>query len=261
VDFAWEVTALQHRYAVVAGLLLLLIPCAASLGQGLGYSIWEKSTGETEPVISWYGQTGLVLIPSALVGPAASVQGGAHWVNTDWVVGTAEEDLWLYSATVSLTDDLEVGAARLHHVPVVTGGAPQFDDATIMNAKYRVPLGSLADVANAPDIAFGIWDITNDLNRGYYVVASKALHTRDVGGPADLTVTAGLGNNEADEGTMDGFFAGVEIAPAPMFRLQAEYDAENFNAALRFFPTTSLSLDFATIDGDLGVGASFRFGF
>lgn len=252
---------MQHRYAVAAGLLLLLIPCAASLGQGLGYSIWEKPTGETEPVISWYGQTGLVLIPSALVGPAASIQAGAHWVNTNWIVGAEKEDLWLYAGTVSLTDDLEVGAARLRHVPVVRSGAARFDNATVLNAKYRVPLGKLAGLAKAPDVAIGVWDITDDLNRGYYVVASKALHTRDVGGPADLTVTVGLGNNEADEGTMDGFFAGLEMAPAPMFRLQAEYDAENFNAALRFFPTRSLSLDFATIDGDLGVGASVRFGF
>jgi hypothetical protein len=256
-----EVTQLQRKYTIVAGLLLLLAPYAISLGQGIGYSIWEKPPAETQPVISWYGQTGLIAVPSALVGPPMSVQAGAHWVNTNWTIGTQEEDLWAYAATVAVTGNLEVGVARLEHVPALVNGTERFDDNTIFNAKYNVDFGRWTRIPEAPEVAVGVWDIGNEVNRGYYVVATKSLHLREVEGPADVTFTIGFGNNELDKGALDGIFGGIELVPAPMVRLQAEYDAEDFNAALRIFVSKNLSLDAATIDGDLGVGATYRIGF
>jgi len=261
VDPGWEVTELQTRYVIATAILMLAIPCAVSFGQGIGYSIWEKPPAESKPVVSWYGQTGLIAIPSALIGPPMSVQVGAHWVNTNWRIGTQKEDLWAYTGTVAITGNLEVGMARLENVQKASGGAVRFDSETIANAKYNVDLGRWTGMEKAPELAIGVWDVTDEFNRGYYLVATKELHLREVEGPSDLTLTVGFGNNELDTGAMDGVFFGIEIVPTAMVRLQADYDAEDFNAALRIFPTKDLSLDVATVDGHLGVGASYRIGF
>lgn len=258
--YAREVKHLYSRTAAIVA-VLFLASAASCWAQGMGYSIWQKPTGETEPTMSWYGPTGLIAIPSALVGPPVSGQASIHWVNTNWTISGREEDLLVYGASVALTGNVELAVTRMENVPVAVAGSQQFKDATLIHAKYNVDLGRWARVAQAPEVAFGVWDIGDEVNRAYYVAVTKPLHLREPEGPVDLTLTIGYGNNEADAGALDGLFAGVELAPAPMVKIQAEYDAEDFNACIRFFPTRNLSIDVATIDSDLGVGATYRLGF
>lgn len=227
--------------------------CFGAFAQGVGTSIWEKPGGETMPVASWLGSTGVVFIPSALVGPAMSAQGYFHWIK-DVDVDSGESDVEIWGADVALTSNLEIGAVRV-----------DFRDTdvaeTLINAKYNLDLGRWTRNPSAPEVAVGVRDATDELNRALYVVLTKEIQLRETEGVSQFSLSLGFGNTELDEGTLDGFFVGVELVPSPGFRLQGEYDGDAFNACLRFFPTRSLSLDIATIDGNLGLGATYRTGF
>lgn len=230
-----------------------VICCVGAFAQGVGTSIWEKPGGETMPAASWLGSTGVVFIPSALVGRAMSAQGYFHWIN-DVDVDGGETDMYIWGADVMLTSNLEIGAVRY-----------DFRDAdwdeTVINAKYNLDLGRWTGNPSAPEVAVGVRDLTDELNRALYVVVTKAIQLRETEGVSQFTLSAGFGSTEEDNGTLDGFFVGVELVPSPGFRLQGEYDGDAFNACLRFFPTRNLSLDVATIDGSLGLGATYRTGF
>lgn len=225
--------------------------CVGAFAQGVGTSIWEKPGGETVPTASWLGSTGLVFVPSALVGPPMSAQGYFHWIKD---IEDCDADLYLWGADVAVTSNLEVGAVR---VDPRDGGSGE----TILNAKYNLDLGRWTANPAAPEVAIGVRDATNELNRALYVVLTKDLELRETEGISRFSLSAGFGSTEEDGGVLDGFFVGLELVPAPGFRLQAEYDADNFNACLRFYPTRNLSLDIATIDGNLGLGATYRTGF
>ncbi|MBC7289096.1 MAG: YjbH domain-containing protein [Armatimonadetes bacterium] len=247
--------------ALVAAVTLMLGIVGSAFGQGLGYSIWEQPTGEKESIASFVGHTGLATIPSALVGPPQSLQVFAHWTNTNWQIGTEEQDLWAWGASAAITGNIEVYALRLQNVVESAGSRQTFEDETVVGAKYNVDIGRWTQNPDAPQLAVGVWDIANEVNRAYYVALTKELHLREPEGPSDLVVTLGFGNNELNDGALDGFFAGVEFAPMPRVRLQAEYDAEDFNFAARLFPTRNLSIDVASMDSNLCVGATYRIGY
>ena len=259
VDKDREVSPLRPL-GVIAIVVFVVVSTASVWAQGLGYSVWEKPTGEKQPIASFYGHTGLVAIPSALVGPPMSAQFVAHWVNTDWEIGDEEEDLWMWGATAALTGNIEVTALRVENAVKGTGTDQHFDDETVVGVKMNLDLGRWTQNPAAPQLAIGVWDVSDELNRAYYVVMTKELHIRELEGPADLTLTLGFGNNELDRGALDGFFAGVEFSPMPRLKLQAEYDADDFNAVARFYPTPNLSIDVGSMDDDLTVGATYKIG-
>jgi hypothetical protein len=236
---------------------------ASAFAQGLGTSIWEKPGGETTPAASWLGSTGVVLIPSAQVGPVHSAQAYGHWVNVNNVVGGEEKDVEVWGADVMLTGNLEVGAVRFQNVLVAgtDSGSGRFTNETLLNAKYQLDIGQWTSNSQAPIVAVGVRDLTNALDRVYYVAATKDMRLRETEGLSEFTATLGFGSSNSGDGIMDGFFAGVELTPAASFRIQAEYDADNFNACLRFYPTSTVSIDVGSLDGSLGIGATYRTGY
>ncbi|MCX7598934.1 MAG: hypothetical protein N2512_08725 [Armatimonadetes bacterium] len=230
--------------------------CLGALAQGVGTSIWEKPGGETMPAASWLGSTGLVFVPSALVGPPMSAQGYFHWIKDLEGNDSNDEDtdVYLWGADVAVTSNLEVGAVRVD--PRDNGSGE-----TILNAKYNLDLGRWTNNPAAPEVAVGVRDLTDELSRTLYVVLTKNLELRETEGISRFSLSAGFGSSEEDDSPLDGFFVGLELVPASGFRLQGEYDGDAFNACLRFYPVRNLSLDIATIDGSLGVGATYRSGF
>jgi hypothetical protein len=263
VDRAREVTHLQRLATLTLTAALAALLASTARSQGLGYSIWEETPAEHKPVASFLGHTGLVHIPSALVGRPLAVQSFAHRIDTDYRAGTREEDLFIWGANVAVTGNLELNAARLENVLVGAGTDAHFEDQTVLGGKYNLDLGRWTHNPLAPELAIGVWDASDEINRAYYVVLTKQISLREPEGPADLTLTLGFGNNEANRGALDGVFGGVEFVVAPMFRLQVEYDGEDVNGCLRFFPTRNLSLDIAGFDdfNVLGLGATYRVGF
>jgi len=209
-------------------------------------SVWGDTGPKATVTSSWYGNTGLILTPSAETLPPQGSTIGWHRVNRD------PDSLDAWTVNFGLIQDLEVGGAR-----VDTSNTESED---IANLKYRIPVGQWLQNPEFPQVAIGVWDATDVINRSYYVVLSKVF---DLGLPSGATITLhlGLANNQANKGTMDGVFGGLEFWAFRYGLIQAEYDGDAFNVALRYMMSNHLSVDLGRLDGDLGWGATYSSGF
>lgn len=188
-------------------------------------------------------------VPSAQVRPAQSAQAFYHWIHNGARVGGVEQNVQIFGADAMVTRDFEIGVTRFQNLP---------ENKTIFNGRYRLDFGGWTSNPQAPEVAVGVRDVSNELNRTYYVVLSKSLHIREMEGPADLAVTLGFGHSHDDNGLLDGVFGGVDFSPGSGFRIQAEYDAQEWNACLRFYPTRTLSIDLGTFDSNLAAGLTYE---
>jgi hypothetical protein len=219
------------------------------------------------PVASLTGSTGLVRTPSAEVVPPLKLNGGWHRVQFE----ADDQDLW--SLNVALMKDLEVGGAHIMNTrPKAMAEDGALTDETVFNAKYRLDLGNWLELsADAPDVAVGVWDAADKLNRAVYVVATKEFSFADDGGTlSKLRLNLGYGRTEdGTSGTgemfagraLDGIFGGLEFVPFTNGLVQAEYDGIDYNAMLRVFPMPWLSLEGGTVNGEFAWGATFRSAF
>jgi hypothetical protein len=105
------------------------------------------------------------------------------------------------------------------------------------NAKYRLPFIP----KNWFDLAVGATEIGGFVNNygAYYVAASKQL--------GDFNFSAGVGKSSRLTGQLDGVFAGASWQPVPWFVLQAEHDAEAFNAAAKIIIPKKWLFDVADV--------------
>ena len=252
---------MRYTYTALLALLLVCIT-AGAWAQGLGESIWEKPGPEVSPVASWLGNTGLMAIPTAQVRPAQTAQLFYHYLHNGSQIGDDEENLQAFGADAMVTGDFEVGVTRLQDVVRIEENdsttTASFDDVTAFNARYHLDLGKWTSNPEAPDVAIGVRDIADSVNRGLYVVVSKGLHLRQDQGPYDVTVSLGFGHTKTDGGLLDGFFGGVDFSPGTSFRIQAEYDAQDWNACVRFYPCRTLSIDLGTFDSNFGAGLTYE---
>ncbi|EWH04585.1 hypothetical protein AT00_17065 [Pseudoalteromonas lipolytica SCSIO 04301] len=131
-----------------------------------------------------------------------------------------------YIFSAGLFDGLEVSGQiasnSMHDNLFYSEGRGQIRDLSF-NAKYQLPLIP----AEWFSVALGAKDIGGAANKyeTYYAVASKELW--------DFRFSAGYSVSDRLSGQMDGPFAGVEWQPFDWFALQAEHDADAFNAAAR----------------------------
>lgn len=243
----------------VSGLILLILATAAG-AQTIPLLDWGGSSPETLAQPSWYGSTGLVYTPSAMITPPLKVTGGAHWVDFD-------QSQTVFNANVALASNLELGIGRIQDAAPAIGAVNQrFTDETVVNGKYRLDLSRwLGGITAAPDVAVGVWDAADSINRSFYIVASMNLDVAKVAGVSGLKAHVGFAESERDTkngelklGGMDGLFGGIEFAPVRNALVQVEYDSEDFNASLRYFFTELVSVEVGLIDGELGIGASAR---
>jgi len=213
-------------------------------------SVWDIETPESNVTNSWIGSTGMILTPTARTCAPQGVIGSFHWVDTD----PDSSDVW--SINVGITSNIEIGAARFNDA---FGGT---QSETIGNVKVNLDLPRWTDNPEAPELAVGVWDIGNNLNRAYYVVLTKEIELKEEGTISNFRVNLGYADNDTDtNGALDGIFGGIELCPFEHALGQIEYDGENINATLRYHPSDWLSLELASIDGDLGVGVNVHSGF
>jgi len=240
--------------------LIVLALATAAGAQTIPLADWVVSSPETLSQPSWYGSTGLVYTPSAMITPPLKINGGVHRVDFD-------ETQTVYNANVALASNIELGVARIQDVAPAFGATNQvYTNETIVNGKYKLDLSSwLGGIKAAPEIAVGVWDAADSVNRSFYLVASMDLDVAKVAGVSGLKAHIGFAeseratkNGDLKLGGMDGLFAGIEFVPVRNALLQVEYDTEDFNAALRYFPTPLVALEVGLIDGELGFGASAR---
>jgi hypothetical protein len=217
------------RIPSVAAILALCLWIAGAHAQTIGVSEWAGGHAASEPTPSWYGNTGLVLTPTAVINSPLRASGCYHRVNGDVATQSA------YDANVALTSGFEVGVARLTNVPPQTPLGGLLTSQTVVNAKLALDLANWFKVIGGPDVAVGVWDATNKVNRAFYVVASKQLTLKE-GPMGKIGLHLGLGSSSIKHGMLDGVFGGVDLEPFDSALVQLEYDANHFNADLRYFP-------------------------
>ena len=212
-------------------------------------SVWDIETPAGNVSNSWIGSTGMVLTPTARTCAPQGVIGSFHWVNTD-------PDSWdVWSINVGITSNIEVGAARFNDA---FGGA---QSETVANVKVNLDMPRWTNNPEAPELAVGMFDVGDQLNRAYYVVITKEVELKEEGTISNLSLNLGYADNTNDHGALDGIFGGIAFSPFDHSLLQAEYDGKDVNASFRYHASDWLSLELGSLDGDLGVGVNVHTGF
>jgi len=236
---------------LVLTLVCVLLFATLALTASTDYGIWERPGPATEDTPSFLGITGLLITPTAMIAPALKVQVFYHQISSD------PKEQTLYGATVGLTDGLEVSGLRMLNLAPLPAAPGQYRDETVVNVKYQVPLGQILGNPLAPEVAVGVFDTGNQVDRTYFVVLSRSASLMAEESAA-LSFHLGYGNTDSGSGRLDGFFAGVDFAPFENALVQLEYDADDVNAGLRYYATPWISLDAAIVADDFAWGATLR---
>ena len=131
-----------------------------------------------------------------------------------------------FLASAGLFEGLEVSGQiasdTMHDNMLTRKGDGQLRDLSF-NAKYQIPYIP----KDWFSLAIGGKDIGGDVNfyETYYAVVSKEL--------LGFRFSAGIAKSDRPYGEMDGVFGGVEYQVFDWFSLQAEHDAEAFNAGAK----------------------------
>ncbi len=253
----------------IAAISAAVAICLAAGPAWAQLTVWgeQQPSMADKPVPSWLGLTGLVNIPSAATRSPQTAAVHAHWMDTNWAIDSDVRDFWTYGVEVSPTRGVELSVTRLDNIrigipPYTAAGGAYFDDITCLNAKWELGLSRWLGNEALPKLAVGVRDATNEYNRAYFLALT---HTAPLSNGRSRTrgtvaLTLGYGDNELNFGVLDGLFAGLEFTIGDYWRVQLEYDAEDFNADARWFIGSRLTLDVGTIDGELGVGATYASG-
>ncbi|MEN6357443.1 MAG: YjbH domain-containing protein [Armatimonadota bacterium] len=184
------------------------------------------------------GYTGLIFTPTADTLNMGGVNAGAAFVSSD------DDDISFFSANVGVIDGLEVGAALID--------PDEGDSKTALNAKYAI----LKETFATPGVAFGVSDLTDEIDSTPYVVVTKTL---DI---PKLTLRQLKGSIGFGDGSLDGVFAGLSAVLSDKLTLMTEYDTENLNVGLQFAASGGIRAHVDLIDGDnIGFGLNFNKGF
>lgn len=232
------------RSATLVLLCVVVLSAASALWADGFLSVWEEAGGGLKAIPSWYGNSGLIVTPTAETLPLLKASAGWHRVNVD------PDHLNVATLNVGVLPGLEIGGAR-----VDTSGS---DSEEIINAKYALPMSTWMKNPLLPEVAIGGWDLSDKLDRTYYVVVSKGVDLPTVG---SLGFHLGYARNESNTGAMDGVFGGAQFSAFKYTTVMAEYDGDAFNAALRYCPRPRFGLEVGTLDGDLGFGLTYTSGF
>jgi hypothetical protein len=191
---------------------------------------------------SWVGSTGLIITPTATIAKTAGAIASFHYLDTDPNSGN------VYNVNVGLPGGFELGAAWLDD------GYTGADDEAVVNLKYNVDLSQVVGGLDTPDLAVGAWDITNEVNRAYYLVLSTDVPLTPDAEFSAVRVSLGFADSDIDADRMDGIFGGIEVVPFRWGLVKAEYDGEDINASLSYQASDWASVEVATLDGELGLG-------
>jgi hypothetical protein len=167
---------------------------------------------------------------------------------TNWNVGVSamqvEEgaDESVLYANIGLLPRLEVGFTREDFKDTAT--------ETLVNAKLRLDL----PVPGKLSLAAGAVDITDQIDRSMYVVATHELGAGLLPSPGRMTlpqVHVGIGG-----GRFDGLFAGISTIVDRRVQVMAEYDSDDFNFGARWTVAPNLDATVAAMSGleDFGGG-------
>lgn len=203
----------------------------------------QVTEGSKQPLTrsnSFYGPTGLISIPTAYTVRRNEARVGASF-------GKNERGP---SANYGVLDFIEVGGAFIDR--------DGLRDKAIANAKVTIVPSNFRYF----ELGIGVIDVADAIDQTFYFVASADLVTPrleapDGSLPVGFKVHAGAGTGMFRE----RLFGGAELMFGNRFSVLAEYDARNFNAALKYAPNDNLSLQLGVRDSALyfGMTSNVRF--
>lgn len=192
---------------------------------------------------SFRGYTGLVLIPTS-----DTLNKG------EYNFGLMTEDTSKFEANdifanYGPTDCLEVGIDSFQ----IRGADTR---ETLVNAKYQL----MPETESKAGVAFGLIDLTDEVEATAYVVASKSI-ARDVN-VFDNEITNVRGHIGFGGGRLNSLFVGASAFAGNRVMFSAEWDSTDVNLGFRFTPVKGLRLHAAWFDvggGDnIGLGVSYQ---
>jgi len=183
---------------------------------------------------NFFGQTGLLLTPTALVAPD-----GARLVN---YYRDPYGDVDLYGITAGLEHKCELTYTRFDY----SGG----DGRNVLSAKAVLPIQNKAGADLLPfQLAVGMLDISDEIDRSMYVAGTYAYKSSQGGLAPGINLSAGIG-----DGAYDALFAGGEVIWDFGLQAIAEWDSENMNWGVRYthpdLPALTLTLGWFDADKD-----------
>lgn len=212
------------------------------LGIMLCLALMAAAVGSAQASPSFRGYSGLVVVPTA-----DTLNMG------EFSFGAMAEDVGDFDASdlfvnYGPADNLEIGFNSISLSGVD-------DRETIINTKYRF----LTESETKPGIAFGLIDLTNEIEATGYMVASKSL-ARGVS-IFDNDITNMRGHIGFGGGRLDGLFLGLSAFVGNRVMFSLEWDSKDTNLGFRFTPVRGLRLHAALFDvggrDDFGLGISF----
>ena len=187
---------------------------------------------------SFRGYTGLINIPTTDTVCLGSFNAAAF-------VQAGDTDRTVLAANLGLPLGLEAGASYENPEQ----GAAEL----LLNAKFRLMDEGLI----RPAVAVGVHDLADRIDFSPYVVISKSFTppTKAVRNVVNPRLYLGFGTGRFD----DKLFGGASVTVAGKFSVMAENDGHDFNAGVRFSPTSSLEVHAAALEGfdSFGVGVSY----
>lgn len=238
------------RTAWLTAVIVVAVIVSASLACAEGWDggdVWGADQVRDAAKPSWFGSSGMIVVPTAQTVAPQSISAHYHSINIDDPAG----DDWMdvYGANVGITDGLEAGITHLDTV-----------DETLFQAKYNLHLDELLGNPDLPDVAFGSRDIGDKVNRVLFVTVTKDLVINE-DRTSLLRATVGYGDVEIPGAPLDGIFGGIDFTPFDYMRVMVEHDGENINASASYWWAKWLCTEVGALDGDFawGVNASSSF--
>ncbi len=261
------------RTTIVVACIALL---AVAVSAGPVVQTQGPIRGYERPVApSLLGPTGAIVTPTMdTVGDEKWQVGFHYWQPDDeyWLDSDYEEmdaDVWAPKVNFGLGPYVEVGVAYFNVSddgltwPGGEGPPVPFNvdmDETIVNLKIKLA----EEGPTNPGFAVGLIDLGDQIDFKAYAVLGKTFF-RNSSVPITLNIGAGSGDDQkwSEDAlvalkSLDGFFGSLTIHITPNLQVMAEYDSEEDNYAVRWWPWNGLSIEGGIIDDDFFAGLAYR---
>lgn len=235
----------HYLFAVVMVAVLVSAPLALAQVWDSD-DMWGPADVRDVPKPTWFGSSGMIVVPTAQSVNPQAIQVHYHSVNLGL---PGNEWMDTYGANVGIIDGLEAGATHLRD-----------ESETLFQVKYVVDVPNLLDDPDMPYVAIGGHDLGDSINRVLFVAVTKDLIIRD-DRTALLRATIGWGDSRIAGAPLDGIFGGIDFSPFDYMRVQIEHDGENINASATYWWQSWIATEIGLLDGDFswGINAATSF--
>lgn len=176
-----------------------------------------------------FGPTGLIRVPDAETVAPGGLQFSGQY---------AEDAATTLGADIGVTDRFELSPTWVN---------PEHGSSNlVLSAKLRLA----QDPAQKTKLAVGLFDVTDEYNRTFFVVGQRQVLV----GNTDVKAVLGWGEHNS---LVDGLFAGAEFPLGKGYRVLTEYDGSKLNAALQWPLVPKVTARAGWVDSGLYLAATY----